>query len=161
MFANALKVAPPEAQWPTVLRTQLEHAREIATAHAEELDAFLAHSIVERLHPLPPSLAARWREAASILAGKTKPYHAVVNQLCVPRLPAVPFFDRELFPFLAELETKTAVIRARARSGARVGSRSLRPVHSVRAGPAGESVGGAQSLALAGAHCTCGATESP
>jgi len=111
MFANALKVAPPEAQWPTVLRSQLEHAREIATAHAEELDAFLARSIVERLHPLPPSLAARWREAASILAGKTKPYHAVVNQLCVPRLPAVPFFERELFPFLADLETKTAVIR--------------------------------------------------
>ena len=61
---------------------------------------------------MSPSLAARWREAASILAGKTKPYHAVVNQLCVPRLPAVPFFERELFPFLAELETKTAVIRA-------------------------------------------------
>ncbi len=30
------------------------------------------------------SLANRWRESASILAGKTKPYHAVVNQLCVP-----------------------------------------------------------------------------
>jgi len=35
-----------------------------------------------------------------------------VNQLCVPRLPAIPFFERELFPFLAELEAKTAVIRA-------------------------------------------------
>jgi aspartate beta-hydroxylase len=46
------------------------------------------------------------------LAGKTKPYHAVVNQLCVPRLPAVPFFERELFPFLAQLEAKTEVIRA-------------------------------------------------
>ncbi len=111
MFANALKVAPAAAQWPTALRSELEHAREIATAYAEELDAFLARSIGERLQPLPPPLAARWREAASILAGRTKPYHAVVNQLCVPRLPAVPFFERELFPFLAELETKTAVIR--------------------------------------------------
>jgi aspartate beta-hydroxylase len=46
------------------------------------------------------------------LAGKTKPYPAVVNQLCVPRLPAIPFFERELFPFLAEVETKTGVIRA-------------------------------------------------
>jgi aspartyl/asparaginyl beta-hydroxylase (cupin superfamily) len=111
MFANALKVAPPDAQWPASLRPQLTHAREFATAHAEDLDVFLAGSI-SGLGPLPPPLAARWREAASILAGKTKPYHAVVNQLCVPRLPAVPFFERELFPFLAELESKTAVIRA-------------------------------------------------
>ncbi len=111
-FANALKVAPPEAQWPAALRPQLTHARELATAHADQLHAVLTGAIGERLRSLPPANAARWREAASILAGKTKPYHSVANQLCVPRLPAVPFFERELFPFLAELETKTAVIRA-------------------------------------------------
>jgi aspartyl/asparaginyl beta-hydroxylase (cupin superfamily) len=111
-FANALTVAPAEAQWPPHLRAQLAHAREIAAAHAEDLNTFLMRSIGERLATLPPSSAPRWREAASILAGKTKPYHAVVNQLCVPRLPAVPFFERELFPFLAELEAKTDVIRA-------------------------------------------------
>jgi aspartyl/asparaginyl beta-hydroxylase (cupin superfamily)/Flp pilus assembly protein TadD len=112
MFANALKVAPAEAQWPANLRPQLAHARELAAAHAEDLHVSLVRSLDERLDALPPSLAARWREAASILAGKTKPYHAVVNQLCVPRLPAIPFFERELFPFLAELEAKTGVIRA-------------------------------------------------
>ncbi|HEY3518035.1 MAG TPA: aspartyl/asparaginyl beta-hydroxylase domain-containing protein [Gammaproteobacteria bacterium] len=112
VFANALKVAPPEAQWPANLRPQLTHAREHAAAHAEDLHASLVRSLGERLEAVPPSLAARWREAASILAGKTKPYHAVVNQLCVPRLPAVPFFERELFPFLAQLEAKTDVIRA-------------------------------------------------
>jgi aspartyl/asparaginyl beta-hydroxylase (cupin superfamily) len=112
MFANALKVAPAEAQWPANLRAQLTHAREADTAHAEELNTFLVGSIGDKLAALPPSSAARWHEAASILAGKTKPYHAVVNQLCVPRLPAIPFFERELFPFLAELEAKTAVIRA-------------------------------------------------
>src|SRR5262245_11231797 len=111
MFANALKIAPPEAEWPIQLRPQLSHAREVATAHAEDLHASLVRSVGERLDALPASLAARWREAASILAGKTKPYHAVVNQLCVPRLPAVPFFERELFPFLAQLEAKTDVIR--------------------------------------------------
>jgi len=112
MFANALKVAPPEAQWPASLRPQLEHARELSTAHAEDLHAAIAHKLDDRLSSLPAAVAARWREAASILAGKTKPYPAVANQLCVPRLPAVPFFERELFPFLAELEAKTAAIRA-------------------------------------------------
>jgi aspartyl/asparaginyl beta-hydroxylase (cupin superfamily) len=111
MFANALKVAPPEAHWPANLRPQLAHARELCTAHAEDLHAFISRSSSEWLQSLPPALAARWREAASILAGKTQPYHSVANQLCVPRLPAIAFFERELFPFLAELEAKTAVIR--------------------------------------------------
>ena len=111
-FANALKVAPAETQWPAALRVQLEHAREFAAAHAGDLHAALEHSIRDRLSALPAAVGARWREAASILAGKTKPYPAVANQLGVPRLPAVPFFERELFPFLVELESKTAVIRA-------------------------------------------------
>jgi aspartate beta-hydroxylase len=112
MFANALKVAPAEAQWPAALRLQLEHARAFAASHAEDLHTVLQHSIGDRLSSLPPAVGARWREAASILAGKTKPYHAVVNQLCVPRLPAVPFFEREAFPFLVQLESKTVAIRA-------------------------------------------------
>jgi aspartate beta-hydroxylase len=112
MFANALKVAPPPSHWPATLQPDLEHAREVAERHAQAFDAFLDRELAGRWSKLPAPLAARWREAASILAGKTKPYHAVVNQLCVPRLPAIPFFERELFPFLADLEAKTPVIRA-------------------------------------------------
>src|SRR5262245_24018046 len=47
MFANALKVAPAEAQWPANLRPQLTHARELATAHAEELHLSLVRSLGE------------------------------------------------------------------------------------------------------------------
>jgi aspartyl/asparaginyl beta-hydroxylase (cupin superfamily) len=112
VFANALKVAPPPAQWPAALRDQLERARAFSTRYSDELDGFLADALAERLRSLPAPVNARWREAASILAGKTKPYHAVVNQLCVPRLPAIPFFERTQFPFLAELEAKTDVIRS-------------------------------------------------
>jgi aspartyl/asparaginyl beta-hydroxylase (cupin superfamily) len=111
MLGNALKVAPPESHWPANLRPQLEHARDFAAAHAAEYDQFLVRELGEQWGRLPKALAERWREAASILARKTHPYHAVVNQLCVPRLPAIPFFDRAEFPFLAALEAKTDVIR--------------------------------------------------
>jgi len=47
-FANALQVAPPEPHWPANLRPQLEHAREFAAAHAEDLHAFLSGSLGER-----------------------------------------------------------------------------------------------------------------
>ena len=40
MFANALKVAPPPAQWPAALRAQLEHARDFSTRYSDELDEF-------------------------------------------------------------------------------------------------------------------------
>lgn len=111
MFANALKVAPPQSHWPQNLRPQLEHARDVASSYAAEFDEFLVRELDEKWRRLPRPLAERWREAASILARKTQPYHAVVNQLCVPRLPAIPFFDRAEFPFLAALEAKTDVIR--------------------------------------------------
>jgi aspartyl/asparaginyl beta-hydroxylase (cupin superfamily) len=112
MFVNALKVAPPEPQWAHNLREHLEHARDFAASFSDELDSSLAATLEQRLAALPLSLAERWREAASIAAGKTKPYHAVANQLCVPRLPAIPFFDRAQLPFLAGLEAQTDAIRA-------------------------------------------------
>jgi aspartyl/asparaginyl beta-hydroxylase (cupin superfamily) len=116
VFANALKVAPPEAHWPANLRPHLEHAREYAARFSDELDASLARELEQRLRELPAALAERWREAVSIAAGKTKPYFTVANQLCVPRLPATPFFEREQFPFLATLDAQTAVIRAELES---------------------------------------------
>ena len=45
-------------------------------------------------------------------AGLTTAYTSQSNQLAVPRLPAIPFFERELFPWAAALEGKTDVIRA-------------------------------------------------
>lgn len=63
------------------------------------------------LSDLPPTEAARWREAVSLMAGLSQPYHAEANQLHVPRLPAIPFFERSRFPWADALEAKTEVIR--------------------------------------------------
>src|SRR5688572_454791 len=111
-FANALKVAPPPANWPAALRDDLEHARRVVAAHMNALDEHLAREVGPRLADLPEASAARWREAAAIVSGKSKPYMAQSNQLHVPRLPAIPFHERTQFPFLAALEAQTDVIRA-------------------------------------------------
>ena len=111
-FANALRIAPPPSHWPAALQSELAHAREVVDAHSGALDAHLAHELAPLLAQFPAAAAARWREAASIVAGKSKPYTAQSNQLHVPRLPAIPFHDRAQFPFLAALEAKTDVIRA-------------------------------------------------
>jgi len=112
MFGNALRVAPPPNQWPPALREELTHARDVVDAQTAAFDAHLERELGAKLASLPPAAAARWREAAAIVAGKAKPYTSQSNQLHVPRLPAIPFYDRALFPFLAQLEAKTDVIRA-------------------------------------------------
>jgi len=112
MYANALKVAPPPRQWPDALRTQLEHARGVVDRHQRAYGAYLNESLGPLQDSLPPQLASRWREAASIMAGLSKPFHSECNQLHVPRLPEYQFFERDHFPWIAALEEKTDVIRA-------------------------------------------------
>ncbi|WP_052631922.1 hypothetical protein [Pseudoxanthomonas suwonensis] len=58
------------------------------------------------------ALSGRWDEAVSILAGRTQAYHSQCNQLYVPRLPALAFYDDALFPWMHELESRTDAIKA-------------------------------------------------
>jgi aspartyl/asparaginyl beta-hydroxylase (cupin superfamily) len=55
-------------------------------------------------------VSSQWQETISIMAGQTKPYHADCNQLHVPRLPAIPFYDPNEFGWVKQLEAKTAAI---------------------------------------------------
>jgi aspartyl/asparaginyl beta-hydroxylase (cupin superfamily) len=109
-FTNCLKVAPPEPYWPASLKPQLNHARQVVERHIANYGAFLESRLAQANAALPEPLAGRWREAASILAGRSQPYHASCNHLLVPRLPAIPFFDRSFFAWCEALEGKTGVI---------------------------------------------------
>jgi aspartyl/asparaginyl beta-hydroxylase (cupin superfamily) len=134
MYRNCLKVAPPEMHWPEHLRPQLQHARAFATKLAEEYHAFLQH----KLAPLQAQLAReereRWQEAASIMAGLTRPYVQDANQLCVPRLPPIPFYDRKLFPWAEALEAKTDVIREELKAALAKEGREFKPYITYRPG---------------------------
>ncbi|HVZ35611.1 MAG TPA: tetratricopeptide repeat protein, partial [Polyangiaceae bacterium] len=110
-YANALKIAPPPEHWPDSLRPQLQHARDVVERHSQAFSAHLARKLADHIRSLPADLTGRWREAASILSGRSKPFHSECNQLYVPRLPAVPFFERAEFPWASALEAKTDVIR--------------------------------------------------
>jgi aspartate beta-hydroxylase len=111
-YMNCLKIAPPEHAWPAALKPQLAHARDVVARHVTAYEAFLERRLAGPRAALPTAQAGRWREAESILARRTQPYHAACNQLHVPRLPAIPFFDRSLFSWCTALEAKTDVIRA-------------------------------------------------
>ena len=112
VYGNALKVAPQESQWPASLRNQLQHGRDLVQRLGVELAAFLAERIGPRLGALTPTEAQRWREAGAILSGRSQPYPSVGSRLTVPRLPAIPFFERDAFDWVEALEASTDAITA-------------------------------------------------
>lgn len=110
VYRNALKVAPTEQHWPAPLRSQLQHGRALADRMGVDLAAFLAERTASRMSALTPIEAERWREAGAILSGRSTPYPSVCSRLQIPRLPAIPFFEREVFPWVEALEASTAAI---------------------------------------------------
>lgn len=133
-FRTAVKIAGPADQWPEALRQQLLEACEIAQTQARETHAHLSEAIAPIMSSLSRDQAERWREAASIMAGVTEPYRQQANQLYVPRLPAKPFYDRELFPWAEELESKTGLIREELRAALAHKQRDFEPYISLNPG---------------------------
>jgi len=111
-FRDVLKVAPAEPEWPPALRRRLAHAREVVERDTQDLVDYLSHRVAAKRTTVDAALAGRWDEAVSILAGRTRPYHSECNQLHVPRLPALTFYDDGLFPWMRELESRTDAIKA-------------------------------------------------
>ena len=111
VYANVLKIAPPEQHWPPEFRPQLAHARAVVHAYRAALEAHIAHALKPSLGDLPHESVPRWREAAAIMSGTARPFTSESNQLHVPRLPAIPFYDRSHFPWIAALEAQTTAIR--------------------------------------------------
>ena len=118
MYRDVLRISPPAGYRPESFAKPLAHAERMVAMYAEALETTLLQAVGEL-----PGMSQKWREAVSIMSGRTRPFHADCNQLTVPRLPAQPFFRREMFDWVPQLEQHTDAIReemiaALAESGA-------------------------------------------
>ena len=111
VYRNALELAPTEDKLAPQLKAPVARAREVADRVDAELEAFLR----DRLGPLERAggelAVSRMDEAIGVYSGRRKVYNQQPLLLHYPRLPALPFYPREMFPWLAELEAATDVIR--------------------------------------------------
>lgn len=112
VYRNALKLAPPEEQTPPGLKAPITRAREVVAEQAQALAEHLHATLGTLPAPERNEHRSRLAEAADVLAGTRRVYHAEPVQLHYPRLPAIPFFEREYFPWMPELEAATGVIQA-------------------------------------------------
>lgn len=111
-YRNVLKVVPNESQWPASLREQLTHGRKQVQRHSIQFADFLTQRMGSLISNLHPAEAQRWREVGAIMSGQSSPYPSVCNTLQIPRLPAIPFFERDSFAWVDALESMTEVITA-------------------------------------------------
>lgn len=105
-FANFLATFPTNATIPPPLRRQVAKAQSVVAEDA----AVFAKSVRQALGGADSSV--RITECVDVMVGDKRIYHAEPTGLYVPFLPEVPFFDRALFPWFADLEAATSAITA-------------------------------------------------
>jgi len=110
-YSEAVNSAGPEVQWPGQLRSELDAGRTYIGRHTRDLHQLLSAEIADYIREIDSASVERWREAASLHAGRSAPYVSTSAVLHIPRLSAIPFFERSEFPILADIEANLAHIR--------------------------------------------------
>jgi Tfp pilus assembly protein PilF len=111
IYRRALRAAPPLRELPDNMAAALARGRELVEGQADELEAFLKERIAGlrmRNSWLPLD---RFDEALAIAAGKKQVFTQQPTQLHYPGLPAIPFYDETVFPWLRHLEAAAPDIR--------------------------------------------------
>ncbi|MGZ6019564.1 MAG: aspartyl/asparaginyl beta-hydroxylase domain-containing protein [Phenylobacterium sp.] len=111
IYRNALLIAPPEDEMPPPLRAPTARGREVVANTRAALEAHLKARTDAVKAEVSSAARRRFDESIGIFAGRTKVYNQEPLLLHYPRLPAIPFYDRSLFPWFEELEAATDMIR--------------------------------------------------
>ncbi len=111
VYRDALRIAPPEAGTPPGLKAPIARAREVVAEQAQALALHLRDVMSASIGSHADADLRRFQESVDVLAGTTRIYNAEPVQLHYPRLPAIPFFDREHFPWFETLEAASDTIR--------------------------------------------------
>ena len=109
---------------------------------------------------LPCATSGGSVRAVDVMLGRRQVYANQCFGLHYPFLPADEFFDREHFPWLAELESQTDAIRAEVVALLASDDPGLLALCHDAAGHAGATVDRARQSRAHGARCTCGGTAS-
>ncbi|EED31885.1 putative aspartyl/asparaginyl beta-hydroxylase [gamma proteobacterium NOR5-3] len=111
IYRNALSIAPPESNMPPSLAAPIQHARELIDQQAQAMAEHFRNALGPLLEKHEGQALGRFTECMDIVAGTKRVYNAEPVQVHYPQLPAIPFFDREHFPWLESLEAATDDIR--------------------------------------------------
>ena len=110
-YHAAVLSVPANAQPGGVLARALDHACKVVEADKAALERFLAEYTreVRAQHASEP--LERYERCLATLLGKTRVYVQQPTFMHFPHLPAIQFYDRKEFPWLAALDEAAPAIR--------------------------------------------------
>ena len=107
VYQNALQTITPNTRLPNVLREPMSRALEAVRKNDAALAAHLANASRAVRAEFGDADLDRADHALAALVGTRRIYHPQPTFLHVPKLPALEFYPRADFPWLAEVEAAT------------------------------------------------------
>lgn len=123
VYGVAVQLAPPA----NTLNEPTQRALQRGAALHEQFTSALLEALDAETEGVPPALARRASIFVEAVAGRRRIFQQEPVQVHFPGLPAIEFWDREEFPFLAGLEANFEAIRAEALAVWAEGSPDLTP----------------------------------
>jgi aspartyl/asparaginyl beta-hydroxylase (cupin superfamily) len=111
IYKDVLTIVPSGARVEPWLAEPLAHARAMVESNRADLAAHLKTRLGAALASHPEADLSRFEEARDVMIGARKAYLSQPTLLHYPRLPAIPFYPREEFPWLEAVEKATPVIQ--------------------------------------------------
>jgi aspartyl/asparaginyl beta-hydroxylase (cupin superfamily) len=111
-WSGVAQLAVEHPSPPAELQTIFDHARQFVSERKQQLGEALQADLDDDLRKASPRDHRRISAAMDHMLGKRAVYANQCFGLLYPFLPADEYFDREHFPWLEELESATAIIRA-------------------------------------------------
>jgi aspartyl/asparaginyl beta-hydroxylase (cupin superfamily) len=134
VYEGALAAAGRMATVPSQHATALSHARDVVQAGHKTMEDFFNRELAPHLGHHAEADRRRFEACRDILLGKRRVYASAPKNMLFPYLPAIEFFPREQFPWLALLEAATTDIAAEALAVLTGDSREFKPYVDFSAG---------------------------
>jgi aspartyl/asparaginyl beta-hydroxylase (cupin superfamily) len=127
-YAALLACVPADAELAPAMAAALDHARHVVGQYKARLGERIRSAVAGT-----GATSARFEHAVGLLTGTEQLYLPKPSGVHFPYLPAVPFFERDQFPWFAELEAGTDMMREEL-LGVMTGEAGVRPYVAIAPG---------------------------
>lgn len=111
VYHDALLSVPPGQKLPRFLAPSIERAQAAVKKNLDDLGAHLETRLAATRARFEPAMLERLDHCIDAALGRRRIFTSRPTFLHIPKLPALEFYPRELFPWLEELEAGTRDIR--------------------------------------------------
>ena len=111
VYHDALLSIPAGRRLPKFLEPRIEHAQAAVRKNMDDLGAHIEARLSATRARFEPAAQERFDHCIDAALGRRRIFTSQPTFLHIPKLPALEFYPREMFPWLEELEAATADIR--------------------------------------------------